>query len=99
MTRSRITRIELQGFRSFGQARQILDLPDSVAVLWGGNSQGKTSFAEALEFLLTGQIARRELVASTRDEFTEALKNAHIAPAHDVVVEACVCCADGQVRK
>lgn len=99
MTKSRITRIELQGFRSFGQARQILDLPDSVAVLWGGNSQGKTSFAEALEFLLTGQIARRELVASTRDEFTEALKNAHIAPAHDVVVEACVCCADGQVRK
>ncbi len=99
MTKSRLTRIELQGFRSFGQARQILDLPDSVAVLWGGNSQGKTSFAEALEFLLTGQIVRRDLLASTKDEFTEALKNAHIAPTHNVVVEASVCCADGQVRK
>jgi hypothetical protein len=99
MAQSRITRIELQGFRSFGQTRQILDLPDSVAVLWGGNSQGKTSFAEALEFLLTGQIVRRDLLASTKDEFTEALKNAHIAPAHDVVVEACICSADGKIRK
>lgn len=99
MTPARITRIELQGFRSFGQARQILDLPDSVAVLWGGNSQGKTSFAEALEFLLTGQIVRRDIMASTKDEFTEALKNAHIPASHAVVVEACVCCADGQIRK
>jgi hypothetical protein len=99
MALARITRIELQGFRSFGQARQILDLPESVAVLWGGNSQGKTSFAEALEFLLTGQIVRRDIMASTKDEFTEALKNAHIPPTHAVVVEACVFCADGQVRK
>lgn len=99
MFQVRITRIELQGFRSFGQARQILELPDSVAVLWGGNSQGKTSFAEALEFLLTGQIVRRDLLASTKDEFTEALKNAHISPTHDVVVEAWVSCADGKVRK
>jgi recombinational DNA repair ATPase RecF len=75
MTKPRITRIELQGFRSFGQSRQILDLPDSVAALWGGNSQGKTSFAEALEFLLTGQIARRELLASAKDEFIEAIRN------------------------
>ena len=99
MTNARITRIELQGFRSFGQARQILDLPDLSAVLWGGNSQGKTSFAEALEFLLTGQIVRRELLASTKDEFTEALKNAHISPTHGVIVEAHICCADGKVRK
>ena len=98
-TAARITRIELQGFRSFGQARQVIDLPESVAVLWGGNSQGKTSFAEALEFLLTGQIVRRELLANTKDEFTEALKNAHISPSHAVVVEACVQCIDGKIRR
>jgi DNA repair exonuclease SbcCD ATPase subunit len=99
MTKPYITRIELQGFRSFGQARQILDLPVSVAALWGGNSQGKTSFAEALEFLLTGQIARRELLASTKDEFIEAIRNVHIAPTHAVVVEAHVSCSDGKVRR
>jgi hypothetical protein len=96
---ARITRIELQGFRSFGQARQTLDLPEGIAVLWGGNSQGKTSFVEALEFLLTGQIVRRDLLASTKDEFTEALKNAHISPTHAVIVEACICCVDGKIRR
>lgn len=99
MAKAWITRIELQGFRSFGRARQTFDLPETVAALWGLNSQGKTSFAEALEFLLTGQIVRRDLLASTKDEFTEALRNAHIAPSHDVVVQACVCCADGKIRK
>jgi recombinational DNA repair ATPase RecF len=84
VTRSQLGRIELQGFRSFGNVQQFLDLASSVSTLWGGNSQGKTSFVEALEFLFTGQIARRELLASTKDEFAEALRNAHIPPAHPV---------------
>jgi hypothetical protein len=99
MINARITKIEVQGFRSFGQARQVIHLPESIAVLWGGNSQGKTSFVEALEFLLTGQIVRRDLLASTKDEFTEALKNVHISPTHEVIVDACIYCPDGQTRK
>jgi len=98
MTRPQLSRIELQGFRSFGNARQFIDLAYSVSALWGGNSQGKTSFVEALEFLFTGQIARRELLASTKDEFAEALRNAHIAPTHPVWVEANILCPDGQTR-
>jgi PAS domain-containing protein len=99
MTQPRLTRIELQGFRGFGKNRQAFDLPTSISVLWGGNSQGKTSFVEALEFLFTGQIARRELLASTKDEFAEALRNAHIEPSLQVVVEAWIACGDGQVRR
>lgn len=99
MTQPLITKIELQGFRSFGTARQSFDLPASVAVVWGGNSQGKTSFSEALEFLFSGQIARRELLASAKDEFTEALRNAHIPPNAAVVVEAHIKCPDGQTRR
>ena len=95
---ARISKIELQGFRSFGQARQTINLPDSVAVFWGGNSQGKTSLVEALEFLLTGQIVRREMLASSKDEFAEALRNVHIAPTHPVWVAATVVCADRQQR-
>ena len=96
---ARLSKIELQGFRSFGQVRQTIDVPNSVAVFWGGNSQGKTSLVEALEFLLTGQIVRREMLASSKDEFTDALRNVHVAPTHPVWVAATVICDDGQQRK
>ena len=95
---SRLSRIELQGFRSFGQVRQTIDLPESVSVFWGGNSQGKTSLVEALEFLLTGQIVRREMLASTKDEFAEALRNVHVASTQPVWVAATVICSDGKLR-
>lgn len=95
----RLNRIEIQGFRSFGVARQTPDLDPSIVVFWGGNSQGKTSFAEALEFLFSGQISRRELLASAKDEFTEALRNAHIKSTDPVTVEAHILCPDGTLRK
>lgn len=98
MTKPWLESIAIQGFRSFGQARQEFNLPPSAGVFWGGNSQGKTSFVEALEFLLTGQIARRELLASTKDEFAEAMRNAHLQPLHPVIVQATVKCPDGQAR-
>jgi hypothetical protein len=98
MMQPQISRIELQGFRSFGKSRQILEPSPTISVLWGGNSQGKTSLAEGLEFLLTGQIARRELLASMKDEFAEALRNAHIGN-DPVVVEAEIWCSDGKLRR
>jgi hypothetical protein len=95
----RLHKLEIQGFRSFGTVRQSLDLPDTIAVFWGGNSQGKTSLAEAIEFLFSGQITRRELLPSAKDEFTEAIRNVHIQTSDSVSVEAHVKCADGNVRK
>jgi hypothetical protein len=99
MTAPRLRKIEIQGFRSFGTSRQTIDLPDTVAAFWGGNSQGKTSLAEAIEFLVTGQISRRELLASAKDEFADSLRNAHIAPATPVIVEAELICPDGKSRR
>jgi len=95
----RIKRIEVQGFRSFGTSRQSVELPDSVAAFWGGNSQGKTSFAEAFEFLFTGQIIRREILGSSKDEFCDALRNAHLPATTPVQVRAEVLCGDGQSRQ
>lgn len=95
---ARLTKIELQGFRSFGRSRQTIDLPNSVAVFWGGNSQGKTSFVEALEFLLTGHIIRREMLASSKDEFADALRNVHIGATDTVWVAGTVVCIDGTTR-
>ena len=94
-----LTRIEVQGFRSFGTVRQTPDLAGPIAVFWAGNSQGKTSFSEALEFLFSGQIARRDLLASAKDEFTEALRNVHMPSGALVAVEASIICPDGQTRK
>jgi hypothetical protein len=98
MMQPQISRIKFQGFRSFGKIRQIVEPSPTISVLWGGNSQGKTSFAEGLEFLLTGQIARREMLASMKDEFAEALRNAHIGD-DPVVVEAEIWCSDGKLRR
>ncbi len=76
--RPRIKRIAITGFRGFGSVQQTAEPSETVSVFWGGNSNGKTSFSEAIEFLLTGQIARRELLAGAKDEFADSLRNAHI---------------------
>jgi DNA repair exonuclease SbcCD ATPase subunit len=95
----RVRKIDVQGFRSFGSNKQSITLPDTVTAVWGGNSQGKTSLAEAVEFLLTGQIARRELLASAKDEFSQSLRNAHLPATVPVFVEAEFVCADGKTRR
>ena len=95
----RLRKLEVQGFRSFGTGRQSFDVSETVTVLWGGNSQGKSSLAEALEFLFTGEIVRRELLASQKDEFADSLRNAHIPAATPVTVEATIDCPDGVSRR
>ena len=95
MTAPRLRSLTVKGFRSYGAAEQTLNLPADIAVVWGPNSTGKTSLAEAIEFLLTGRIARRELMASSQDEFADALRNAHLPPGQQVYVAATVIGPDG----
>lgn len=91
----RISRLTIQGFRSFGKNEQRLDLDARLAIVWGPNSEGKTSLAEAFEFLLTGDIARRKLLASAVDEFSNALCNAHLPDGTPTFVEASILGDDG----
>ena len=95
MTAPRLRSLTIKGFRAYGTAEQTLNLPADIAVVWGPNSLGKTSLAEAVEFLLTGRIARRELMASSQDEFADALRNAHLPPGQQVYVAATVIGSDG----
>ena len=95
MTAPRLRSLTVKGFRAYGAAEQTLKLPADIAVVWGPNSKGKTSLAEAIEFLLTGRIARRELMASSQDEFADALRNAHLPPGQQVYVAATVIGPDG----
>jgi hypothetical protein len=94
----RINSLTLQGFRSFGRQAQSLTLTAPIAAIYANNSQGKTSLAEAIEFLLTGDIVRRQLLASTQDEFADALRHAHLPAAMPVFVEAQILCDDGVER-
>ena len=82
MSPCRIAKLDIQGFRAFGGMEQTLDLPAQLAAVWGPNSQGKTSLAEAVEFLLTGEIVRRDLMASSQDEFAGALRNVSPSSSH-----------------
>lgn len=85
----------MRGFRAYGATEQTLNLPADIAVVWGPNSKGKTSLAEAVEFLLTGRTVRRELLASSQDEFADALRNAHLRDDATVYVCARIIGTDG----
>jgi recombinational DNA repair ATPase RecF len=84
----RINWLEIQGFRAFGKELQRVDFSSQISVLWGPNSQGKTSFAEAIEFLFSGSIVRKELLASAQDEFADSLRNTHLPSAKSVYIAA-----------
>ena len=92
---TRIRSISVRGFRAYGVTEQTLNLPMDITVVWGPNSKGKTSLAEAFEFLLTGRIARREIMASSQDEFADCLRNAHLPDGQDVYVAARIMAPDG----
>ncbi len=92
---ARIRSLSLKGFRAYGGTEQTLSLPSDLAVVWGPNSKGKSSLGEAFEFLLTGCISRREMMASSQDEFADALRNAHLPVSHEVYVAARIVAPDG----
>lgn len=96
MTLCKINKFEIQGFRAFGRNAQTLEFASLLAAIWGPNSQGKTSLAEAVEFLLTGEIVRRALMASGQDEFADSLRNAHLPAGMEVFVQATILGVDGK---
>jgi len=98
LTTPRLRSLSVKGFRAYG-VEQTLNLPADIAVVWGPNSKGKTSLAEAFEFLLTGRITRRELMASSQDEFADALRNAHLADSEEVYVAARIIAAAGTAHE
>ncbi len=77
--------LEVRGFRAFGSEPRRLDLDAPLTVVHGRNSQGKSSLAEALEFLLTGRSSRRDLLGGAKAEYHESLRNVHL-PTGDQAV-------------
>ena len=68
MSRTSIVSLDVRGFRAFGTVPAHFELDAPLTVAHGGNSQGKTSLAEAVEFLLSGYSSRRELLGGAKAE-------------------------------
>lgn len=92
--------LEVRGFRAFGTEPRRLDLDAPLPVVHGRNSQGKSSLAEALEFLLTGRSSSRDLLGGAKATYHESLRDVHL-PAGDqaVWVAADLRGGDGQVHE
>ena len=56
----RLASLQAQYFRGFREASDPVNLSSNLVVIEGPNSSGKTSLAEALEWLFTGSLSRRE---------------------------------------
>jgi hypothetical protein len=87
----RLISLEVRGFRAFGAEARVLQLDAPLVVVHAGNSQGKTSLAEAVEFLISGRSSRRELLGGAKAEYNDSLRNAHLPTGdNDVYVHAVV---------
>lgn len=93
-----IRSVEIRGFKSFANGAQELELSPALTVIHGENSQGKTSLAEAFEFLFSGTISRRMLSGGSPQEFDGALKNVLLEEGIDAYVTASFEGEDGALR-
>ena len=57
MPATRMVCLELEAFRGFAE-KQVLDLDAETVLVWGDNGTGKTSIADGLLWLMTGQVPR-----------------------------------------
>ena len=97
---TRLLSLEIRGFRAFGKEARTLDLDAGLVVVHASNSQGKSSLAEAIEFLISGHSSRRDLLGGAKAEYNGSLRNVHLDVADtDVYVQAHVRDAAGTVRK
>lgn len=94
----RVNWLEIQGFRSYGASAQRITFHPRLTVLSAPNSQGKSSTIEALEFLLTGSLERREEFTNYKAEFAHSLRNAHLDQNEKAYVAAELDLADGKTR-
>jgi AAA domain len=95
---TRLTWVEVCGLRSFG-IEQSLIFDKKIALVWGGNSQGKTSVAEAIEFLLSGTVVRPAMLGGAKNEYDRSLRNAYHPDGELTVVRAGIEDHEGKERR
>ncbi len=73
----KLTNIKISGIRGFNLEREV-NLDEGLTMIYGQNGQGKTSFVEAIEWLLFGTIFKKDK-APSKVEYTDTIKNLHFA--------------------
>jgi len=61
--------LEVQNFRTFGSERFVISPEQKVILLYGNNGFGKTSFFDAVEWGITGDIRRYKEAAKEKNEY------------------------------
>lgn len=81
--------MQIHYFRGFREGLDEIDLGGNLIVIEGKNSSGKTSLAEALEWLLSGSLSRREQSSSgNARELAQCIANRHRPSDKDTWVSA-----------
>lgn len=84
-----LTSIQVQHFRGFRESIGEIDMGGNLIVIEGKNSSGKTSLAEALEWLFSGSLSRRENIFSgNARELAHCIANRHRPPNKETWVSA-----------
>jgi energy-coupling factor transporter ATP-binding protein EcfA2 len=83
----RLIDLTIRNFRGFGPAVETIDLSGDLVLLYGPNGHGKTSLAEAIEWLFYGTTKRRRRGEEfSRSEYAGTFANAHGKKPTDVVL-------------
>jgi len=78
----RIEKIEIENFRAYRKA-QSFDIASDITVLYGPNGFGKTSFFDAIDFAVTGDIGRLDGLSDS--QFQKAATHLDSEPGKCVV--------------
>lgn len=92
----RLRELTIAGFRGF-RLQQTIHLDASIVVVHGSNGSGKSSIAEALEWLLLGDISRRKRANSPSEYKGDYLRNVHCSRNELTFVEARVVLLDHEL--
>lgn len=82
----RLRHLSVAGFRGFNSQRDI-DFDGRLTLISAPNSHGKTSIAEALEFLLYGETSKVS-GAKAREEFKNSYRNCHYFGSEPAFIRA-----------
>lgn len=85
--RLRFISVAAKYFRGFREPHSRIDLDADLLVVVGSNSTGKTSLTEALEWVLTGQLSRRESGYGHPRELEKCIANEFCPPDVRPLVE------------
>ena len=74
----RLKALTVRNFRGFGSAAETIDLDRDLVLFYGPNGHGKTSLAEAIEWLFYGATKRRQRGEDfSKSEYANTFANVH----------------------